>query len=511
MKNWIQIFLAFSLFTGMSLHFMISTPLHDFDGANRAEGAKQMVLNKDFLVPLTGSPYLRNEELRIVISNNPLRYLYYHLERPPLVFWLMGLSTSLFGEKEVFYRLPSFIFALGIFFIFLFFVHKLDSKVNHIALITAFVALITSHDIWLSGQMSLLDTTLTFFMFSTFCYIVLLLKTKKNIYAVLGGIAMTGAFLGKGPPTAILLMPIMFLVGTRKISYKSVLYLILTSALFAAPWIILTIVRFGLNNFLDTFVFTFAQSRFSRPDATQKAPIYWYARWWLDTLRPGFLLFIFAGILDIVKRKFDPFKLTLATYIGGGFMLYSLASNNVWWYVLPLIPPICMYIYFSLKRHLELQHLSVAQLSFIIILFSLPIFREARTTITFLYAIVMIVLALIIYKFGKKFNKVPYLFSLSLTVCLISFILHFPRIQPTYLEAKPVALHYKSLPEPKCLYVSTMPYESILFYSNAGEIKYWDYNTKLSKDCTSYLITPNNVTPYKSIFNKGRLHMYVLK
>ncbi len=69
------IFIIFiAIFCILSLQNIPSTPLLEFDGAHRAESAKQMRINHEYLAPLDGSPFLRNTDLRLQISNKPAKY-----------------------------------------------------------------------------------------------------------------------------------------------------------------------------------------------------------------------------------------------------------------------------------------------------------------------------------------------------------------------------------------------------------------------------------------------------
>jgi len=53
-----------------------------------------------------------------------------------------------------------------------------------------------------------------------------------------------------------------------------------------------------------------------------------------------------------------------------------------------------------------------------------------------------------------------------------------------------------------------MPYEAALFYSRSEEIKYLIDNVKLNKNCSNYLITPENLDKLELIFKDNRLKLY---
>jgi 4-amino-4-deoxy-L-arabinose transferase-like glycosyltransferase len=119
---FLLVVLFFILLIGKSIGNITSIPLHDFDEANRAEGAKNMNIYNFFLSPIIGSPFTTYDKIKISAKKNPQLNLYYQLERPPLVFLSMILTTSIFGEKEWAYRLPSFLF--GVLTIIIFYFYK---------------------------------------------------------------------------------------------------------------------------------------------------------------------------------------------------------------------------------------------------------------------------------------------------------------------------------------------------------------------------------------------------
>jgi hypothetical protein len=503
------LFLCFFLvYIVLSIWVMLYTPLMEFDGANRSEAAKQMKLHNEFLAPLTGSPFLRNEDLKLQIQDNPQKYLYYHLERPPFVYWLMILSTNIFGNQEFAYRFPSFLIAMCLFPLFFFGMKKFDSEYHPIALFVSLLCFITSFDWWSSGQMALLDTTLSTFMFLSLFFVMFFNKYKKTYYLFLSGIFLGLAILSKGPPSVILIIPFIVMVLLKQIKMKEIGVVLFTGFLLISPWLFLSIHKFGFNNFIHTFLFSFVFSRISEPAETQQAPTYWYVRWLLDTFRPGFILFLICTFFDFVYKSIDKSKIVILSYIFGGLLLYSFAVNKVWWYILPLIPAMCFYIYVSLAHFLKEKKVTISQISILIIMSSLPIFYKEKTSITLLYGLVLFLFSFLIFSYKKviKGNSIFFLFSLF--VSLNIFLMDFPRLTPIYSETKDVAFVFKKIHGQKCLYIRNMPYESVLFYSNAGEINIFYPNQKLSKECDNYLITPDVLDNKILLYQKDDLKLY---
>jgi len=499
------VFIAAYIF--LSLQSMSSTPFMEYDGSNRAEAVRQMKAHHEFLAPLTGSPYLRNDALKLQILEFPQKFLYYHLERPPLVFDLMVASISLFGYAEVWFRMPSFLLGLSIFILLPFFIRKMDKKINATALITAFTAIVVSFDWWSSSQHALLDTAIAVFLFLSVASMLVFLENKKNLWIILSGVFLGFAILSKGQPAGMMAFPLMFLIITKEINIKQLLLFILSTSLIVSFWFIPAVSRFGFTQVVSTFI-GFAGQRFATEDTTQKAPVYWYARWWFDTFRPGFSLFLVLLALDFLKRNFNKRQLLLLSYIIGSFVIYSVAKNKVWWYVLPIIPAVSLYIYHSLSHHLRGKTFSVFQLSLVIIFSSLPVFLYQRTVVALLYGIVVFAINLFVltrksFLLGK-FNIFPY----GILLTLMFFFFNFPQILPIYPETKNVSLYYKNLPGNKCLYVQDMPYESALYYSDAGEINYLQPETKLSEDCINYLMTTDVLKVSQPVYTKEDIRLY---
>ncbi|GIW65400.1 MAG: hypothetical protein KatS3mg093_379 [Candidatus Parcubacteria bacterium] len=474
-------------------------PLHDFDEANRAEAAKNMSEFKFYLAPLTGSPFWRNENLKMPLKENPNLSLYPHLERPPLYFWLMIVSTKIFGNNEFAYRLPSFIFGLLTISYFLIF-----------SLPYSAIAILTSSDLWLSSQSALMDTTLTFFLFLAFLFLLKSLENKNGKYSFLSGIFWGLAILSKGQPAVIFAFPLLYLLLTKRISLKNLIQITAAAFLTVLPWLYLTINKFGFNNFVEGFL-NFAKARAVIEDTTQKAPFFWYLRWWFESARIALILFSSLLIYDLLNKKVDQERKIILAYFIPSFLLFSLARNKVWWYVLPLIPIIVYYIDLSAKQFLKKNKNKALNLSLITFISSLPVFYNQRNILALilfgLYVLISYLILTLEINLNKTLNK---LLTFSLLILpLIIFLFKFPKVNPTYPEVKKIGEYYKKLPQPKCLYIKNMPYESALFYTDAKEVNYLDPKTSLPKNCQNYLLTPDQER-YQLIFEYKRLKLYKL-
>ena len=475
---------------------MKKTSFHDFDEANRAEAVKNMKEYRFFLAPLTGSPFLRNEKLAIKVKDNPNLSLFVHLERPPLFFWLTAISTFLFGETELSYRLPSFLFGLATILI-TFFLHPLST-----------LSILQSTDLWLSSQNALMDTMLTFFLFIAFLIFLKAVNSKNKLLYFLTGLFWGLSFLAKGQPAVIFIFPLIFSFFVKKLNLKNLFLIFFGFFLIVFPWVFLVIYNFGLNNFISGF-FGFASKRTFSFDPTQQAPVFWYIRWWFESFRVGSVLFFVLLINDFLTKKFDFKKMLILSYFIPSFLLFSLAKNKVWWYVLPLIPVTSLYLHYSISDILKVNKQKILNLLIVVFIASLPIFFGLSNKLALIIEVLMITFGVLILKVKIK-KTFSFLYPVAIFLSLLFFTFHFPKIIPNFYEAKKVGEYYQKLPQPKCLFVKDIPYEAVLFYTNAKEVNYLGQKP-LFKNCKNYLITTDKNLNFKKIFKSQNLILYYLE
>ena len=233
-------------------------------------------------------------------------------------------------------------------------------------------------------------------------------------------------------------------------------------------------------------------------------------------MRPGWTIFLALFFYDVIYKLLDWEKRTLLVYIFGGLLAFSIPDNKIWWYVLPLIPAVSYYIFLSVNDYIQKEQKRIANLSFAMIVASLPIFLQSSNLISMIYGISItgIVFLILIDKLSIKIdlrlNK-KFIFYISIILSLLMFSLQFPKIIPYHWNVKPVAQSYKSLPYPKCLWLGDMPGEAVLFYSNAGEVPILNKTTQIYTNCkNNYLITPDKYKGGELILRKGNIRLYKL-
>ncbi|PIT97683.1 hypothetical protein COT77_00020 [Candidatus Berkelbacteria bacterium CG10_big_fil_rev_8_21_14_0_10_41_12] len=537
------------LFLFRSVTNITTIPFHDYDEAHRAEGARNMRLHNFFLSPLVGNPYSKNAKISFPYLLDETKTVYAQTGRPPLVFNLMAFSSSLFGDYEWVYRLPSLFLGLAVFEAIVLSVYFLaKKKPNLLALIVALLAIITSYDWWLSAQMAHLDTAVSLFTALAVFLLILFAQNKNKFFLATSGISLALAILSKGQPAVIFLFPLIYLLLIKKISLKETFSLGLTTLIVLSPWVISFDRQLGFGAWFKTYfggyVASPSSTKIGGGDPTQAAPIFWYLRWWFDTLRPGIYLFGAFFLYDLVKKRLSWQKIALLAYIFGGFGLFSYAKSKVWWYVLPIIPAISIYLYLAISDYLKERKYGLINLSLAIFLASLPLFLFRTNTVSLAYGFITTALVFLILKLpitdyllritgyilpvtnyvlrvtcyllpvarNLKLEIRNLLFILVLATSLSLFSLRFPSPSPTHYETKEVGHFFQTLPYPKCLWVEEdFPYEAILYYSRVGELDYLDESSSLDPNCQNYLVVSKNLEDFDLVYQSDPVRLYKIE
>ena len=515
-------FLLFSFRTAVNI---TTTTFNDYDEAHRAEGARNMRLNHYFLTPLVGGPYNRPNENSQPYSQDNTKKITPEKGRPPLVFLLMAAASQVFGDKEWAYRLPSFIFGLISFAALYGFILFFEKKKPHLlSLSVALFSFLTAYDWWHSSQMAHLDTGLSFFLAASIFSLLIFVQKRQRKFLTFSGVFLAGAILSKGQPAILFLLPLFYLLIIKKITPRQALELLATAGVVLLPWLIAFDLHFGWGSWFKTYFYSYAAhpaaTKIGRADPTQSAPVFWYLRWWFDTFRPAIFLFGAFFLCDLFKKRFSWQKAALFSYIAGGMLLFSLSKSKVWWYVLPLIPAVSAYLYFSAKDYLLENKTGTANLSLAILLSSLPIFLFKTNTISLAYGIVSVLLVFVILN-CKLENcdfiencklKIENLLPIVLVISSFSFYSHFPVNTPLHPEIKAAGQYYASLSGHKCLLIDEeLPYEAALYYSRAGQVWYWlDIQDEPKKDCSYYLLSDRPINFGRLVYQNGPIRLYGL-
>ena len=198
---------------------------------------------------------------------------FYSAAHPPLLIWIGYILTSIFGDHSYIYKLIVFCFALlTLVFIYLaayeiyFLVpHKEeDSKLKDQqrgAFFGILAAMIYAGNIifHVFSERFQFDIPYSFFIISSFYFIILFLKSPKKKYLYITGILFGFCLMMKilvGFIIPIVLFAFYLIskdkTALRRFTFKNILLITITGLIIAAPWHIYMILNYG-SAFLDYF------------------------------------------------------------------------------------------------------------------------------------------------------------------------------------------------------------------------------------------------------------------
>jgi len=275
-------------------------------------------------------------------------------EKPPLLYWLVILSSKLFGLNEFSARLVSGLSALGVSFL----TYKVAKEFfNEEVGLRAFLVSILFIHYWIEARAVVPEMTLTFFMLLG---VYLLLKERF----VLGWIALSLAFLTKGP-IGVLLPSVVYLIFRRNLRFLN-LKGVLIFLLLGGSWYYLMLFKYGYEYFYKFFIYENLM-RFTGERKTHPYPFWYY----IPVILTSTLFFVpkYKGLLSL-DRRFLPFLGWFAFVV----LFFSLSHNKLHHYILFAYPPLAvMFGYLTdlryLKRALALGAVFLFSLSTLLFLF----------------------------------------------------------------------------------------------------------------------------------------------
>lgn len=319
MRQWIILLFLSSFFLLFKLG---DAPLWERDEPKYAEPAWKMVVSGDWLTPK---------------FNNALRF-----DKPPLFYWLEGISFLAFGKTEWAARFPSALAGIGIISITYFLGKKISSPA------TAFISsliLIASPHFLLQCRLSVVDAALTFFLMLALFSIFKLPSSPLFLYLLAFAISM--ATLIKGPigiifpiVTAVLWRllppPIVYRLHLRHIIGSIILFLTLT-----LPWYLAVSFTHG-KSYFDSFFLFHNVTRFMQSVDSHKGPIWFYLPIIIGGLFPWsfFLPFISKNLLRQYIEDTNLKLLVIWSVLIIGF--FTVAKTKLGSYIFPAYPAIAL-------------------------------------------------------------------------------------------------------------------------------------------------------------------------
>jgi 4-amino-4-deoxy-L-arabinose transferase-like glycosyltransferase len=272
------------------------------------------------------------------------------LNKPPLTYWLIGISYKLFGANYGSARLPSVLAALLVLAI----VYSLGVRLNGKRAGSVSAAMLASSLLFLSfARMAMSDMLLTLCVTASLaCFIFVLTDhgSPSQAFALLGYIALALGVLAKGPVAiALVAVPIglemVFRRNHAELKKLRLLPGLVLFVLIAAPYFLVVYVRAGAGP-LRFFFFGENLQRFTgHVYGASGRPVWFELAALFSDFAPWSIL-ICVGIWFIWReraRRSNAARL-LCLWLGGAIVLFSLSSFKLDYYLLPAMPATALII-----------------------------------------------------------------------------------------------------------------------------------------------------------------------
>ena len=292
--------------------------LKEPDEGRYAEIPREMVQSGDFTVPRL----------------NDVRYF----EKPPLLYWAVGLSYKLFGISEWSFRFPNALAAVLCVLCLFFFLRR---WVDERAAFLASLVLLSSFGFFSMARIVTTDMVFTFWLFLALLCFYGHYRERKGLFLWGFYAAMALATLTKGPVAPVLLCAtvFIFLLTERNISFirqMKPVRGILLYLLIAAPWFVIISIR--EREFFDFFFVDQHFLRFISTKHKRSGPLYYF----IPVLFGGMLpwsFFIPRAIFVTWKRADCRLFLIWSAIV---FAFFSLSGSKLPPYILPVFPTVAI-------------------------------------------------------------------------------------------------------------------------------------------------------------------------
>ena len=283
------------------------------------------------------------------------------LNKPPLTYWLIGVSYKLFGVNYGAARLPSAMAALATLALIYFLGRKPVGE--HAALLAAGI-LGTSYLFMNFARMAMSDMLLTFFLTASLLSLINVLtasdqRSSRMLY--LGYAALGLAVLTKGPVAlALLVLPIAFelLCSWRREDLRRLRIVrgLALTLIIAAPYFLLVYFRAGPEP-LHFFFVGENLKRFTGEIYSASAKSFWYEFVALfGDFAPWSLLIPVALLADVRRRREGltrrP-KRILYLWLAATSLLFSISSFKLDYYLLPAMPAAALIVGVTIAQATE--------------------------------------------------------------------------------------------------------------------------------------------------------------
>ncbi len=331
-KTWFHLLVLIVIGSFFLFFKLGERALFDPDEGRYAEIAREMYESGDWITP-------RLNEVK-------------HFDKPPFTYWLAATSYSIFGVNEFAARLPSALAGIGgIIVIYLLGRCLFNSTVG----LLAALILLSSLEYFIIAHLIITDMLLCFFVLLSYLFFCrgCLQKNRKVVFYLFFYITLALGMITKGPVVLVFtLLPILFYIVLFEewaiLKEMKLLLGLLIFVAISAPWfIIVSIKNKGLSEYFINYQFI---QRITTTVHQRRAPFYFY----IYVLCGGFFPWIFFipnAIVRYLARKTAksstgilnrPYLLFLWFLIP--FVFLSIVKSKLPTYILPLYPPIALFI-----------------------------------------------------------------------------------------------------------------------------------------------------------------------
>lgn len=434
--------------------------LIDPDEPRYAEGAREMRLLRDYIVPhLNFTP---------------------RINKPALFYWLVALSYQLFGISEFSARLPSAFFSFILLFLIYFWV---KAELGQRTALLSSLVLLSSPLFLIISRLCIIDPL--FFCLLGFTLFTFWKYLKEGIPPLFPFLFLGLAFFAKGPIALVLILLTLF---TFSLWERSFLHFkkafnpwgILIFLLVGCSWYLVLLYRIGYPAFKE-LLFQETIARF-KEGVSHTGPFWYY----LPILFVGFLPWSIYLIMNFKELRFRvSFLRYISSFSLATFLFFSICKTKLPTYILPILFPLSVYVGVILdKKFEEVRRIEVGIIFALIIIFSAYILIRPNDLLKFLsygeilkaiFYTLLVSLPLLLLMNCKLRVQITYLF-LFFPLLYFIFIYRFGEGFSSYRSCKELFEDVK-VRGPYHIYSLRIAKPSLVFYSRKKIERMDDLNT----------------------------------
>ena len=303
--------LALVALIGVSLSALGTAGLVGPDEPRYASIGREMALSGDWITPrLWGAPWF---------------------EKPPLLYWLIALAHYAGLSDELAARLPGALCGAA----FLVFYWWALRRLGRVSEASVAVVLLGATAGWMAvGNVAATDMPLAASFNACLLAALLWLDTGRRRWAVIAGALLGLALLAKGLVGAVLFLPVLWFARHH---IRGLLLLFTGAALVALPWYVAVTAQHGMA-FIRVFFLEHHFGRFTQPNLQHVQPFWFYLPVLLG------LVFPWTPLFALVRRStFNQHTERVCAAVAVfGFVFFSIATNKLPGYLLPILPAVCI-------------------------------------------------------------------------------------------------------------------------------------------------------------------------